>query len=300
MNPRPTTIVDAPKLAARLGVDLFLAVETFQITGSFKYRAALEVARSVPHPILLTASSGNFGQAIAAAAAATGKRAVVVMPTTSARVKIDAVRAYGATVDLVDTTRVPRAERIRQLADQYPEAYVGSAFDDPHVIRGNSSLGRELAALARPFDAVVVPLGGGGLTAGTIVGLRAGGHAAAVYGAEPSLANDGARSLAAGHIVRNESEPPTIADGARTLALGERNWAILKDGIAGIVEVSEERIADGLRALFALANLKAEPTGALAVGALLAVPEKFRDRRVCCIVSGGNVDPALYAGLIAS
>lgn len=300
MNPRPTTIVDAPKLAARLGVDLFLAVETFQITGSFKYRAALEVARSVPHPILLTASSGNFGQAIAAAAAVTGKRAIVVMPTTSARVKIDAVRAYGATVDLVDTTRVPRAERIRQLADQYPEAYVGSAFDDPHVIRGNSSLGRELAALERPFDAVVVPLGGGGLTAGAIVGLRAGGHAAAVYGAEPLLANDAARSLAAGRIVRNESEPPTIADGARTLALGERNWAILKDGIAGIVEVSEERIADGLRALFALANLKAEPTGALAVGALLAAPEMFRDRRVCCIVSGGNVDPALYAGLIAS
>jgi threonine dehydratase len=300
VNPRPTTIVDAPKLAARLGVDLFLAVETFQITGSFKYRAALEVARSVPHPILLTASSGNFGQAIAAAAAVTGKRAIVVMPTTSARVKIDAVRAYGATVDLVDTTRVPRAERIRQLADQYPEAYVGSAFDDPHVIRGNSSLGRELAALERPFDAVVVPLGGGGLTAGAIVGLRAGGHAAAVYGAEPLLANDAARSLAAGRIVRNESEPPTIADGARTLALGERNWAILKDGIAGIVEVSEERIADGLRALFALANLKAEPTGALAVGALLAAPEMFRDRRVCCIVSGGNVDPALYAGLIAS
>ncbi len=302
LAPRPTTIVEAPRLAARLGVDLFLAVETFQETGSFKFRAAANVAANVPHQTLIAASSGNFGQALARAAQLAGKRAIIVMPASSAKVKVDAVRQFGGEVVFVDTKLETRAAKVAEVFAAHPDAYLGSAYDDPWVIAGNASLGRELAALARagrPFDAVIVPLGGGGLTAGMVQGLRESGHEAAVWGAEPLLANDGAQSLRAGRIVKAEREGATIADGARTLALGVHNWAILQHGLAGIVEVDEPEIREAVCLLSALANVKAEPTGALTTGALLASPERFRDRRVCCVVSGGNVDPQVYLEILS-
>jgi threonine dehydratase len=296
-GPRATTLIESPRLARHAGVELVLASETFQYTGSFKFRAAWRVATSVPNPRVLTASSGNFGQAMAYACQLSGKGCTVVMPHNSAGVKIDAVRAYGGIVDLIDTRTTSRAERIRQLAAADPAAYVASPYDDLQVIEGNSSLGDELAAL--PVDDVVAPVGGGGLTAGLVVGLRRAGSAAAIVGAEPLLGNDAAQSLRAGHIVVNDGEPQTLADGARTVSLGERNWAVLQGGLAGIVEVPEEALREAVRLLFSLANLKAEPTGALPLAALLCAPERFRGRRVCCVVSGGNVDPAVFRELIA-
>ncbi|HYU51989.1 MAG TPA: pyridoxal-phosphate dependent enzyme, partial [Gemmatimonadaceae bacterium] len=112
------------------------------------------------------------------------------------------------------------------------------------------------------------------------------------------LANDAAESFRAGHIVSQPDESATIADGARILRLGDRNWEILSHGLAGVIEVTEDQIKDGVRLLFALANLKAEPTGALSLGAVLAEPDRFRGKRVCCVISGGNADPALYAQLV--
>jgi threonine dehydratase len=298
-SPRPTTIIDAPRLAAHLGVDLFLATETFQRTGSFKFRAAFNLVANVPHPHVIAASSGNFGQAMAYACKLFGKRCTVVMPANSARVKVDAVLSYGGRVDLVDTTKVKRAARVAQLAAEHPDAYIASAYDDPYVIAGNSSLGDELAALALPPDVVVAPIGGGGLTAGLVQAAQRAVHPMRVIGAEPLMANDAARSLREGHIVVNETEPQTIADGTRTLSVGRYNWEILKDGIEAIVEVPEDAIREGVRLLFSLANLKAEPTGALGIGAIMASPDTFRGRRVCCVVTGGNVDPAVYSAIIA-
>jgi threonine dehydratase len=295
---KPTTLLAAPRLSAALGCDLTLVVETFQHTGSFKFRAAYNVARSVPQSRILAASSGNFGQALAYACKLLGKGCTVVMPANSAQVKIAAVAGHGATVDRVDTTKTTRAARVAELAASDPEAYVASAYDDPLVIAGNATLGAEIAAAAGPFDDVVVPVGGGGLSSGIARGLRAAGSRARIWGAEPLLSNDAARSLAAGRLLRNESESTSLADGARTLSLGNHNWEILRTELAGIVEVDEARIAEGVRRLFADANLKAEPTGALALGALLTRPETFHGRRVACVVSGGNVDPALYAELI--
>ena len=298
---RPTTIIDAPRLAKRLGVDLFIASETFQHTGSFKFRAAYNLAASVAHPLIITASSGNFGQAMAYACSLLGKASIIVMPTTSAEVKVNAVREYGGRVELVDVRTKSRAARVQELAGEHPEAYVASAYDDPLVIEGNSSLGSEIAALDRQIDFIVAPVGGGGLTSGILTGLQRSsraGNTIKVVGAEPALANDAARSLKAGHLVRNEAEPQTIADGARTLSLGEHNWPILREGLAGIVEVPENAIGEAVRLLFTLANLKAEPTGALSVGAVLTNPARFRDRTVCCVVSGGNVDPAVYRSLL--
>jgi len=295
---RETTLLEPRRLTDRLGISLRIASETFQHTGSFKFRAGYNLAALVEERTILTASSGNFGQALAYAAKLLEKNAIIVMPETSAQVKMDAVREHGGTVVPIDVTVKSRAEGVAELAAEHPDAFIASAFNDPRVINGNATLGEELAP--HDFDVIVVPVGGGGLSSGIVKGLREAGNThTRVVGAEPLLGNDAARSLRAGHIVKNEKEPLTIADGARTVSLGENNWEILKDGLETIVEVPEDDIAEGLRLLFSHANLKAEPTGALGVGALLTDPERFRDRSVCCVVTGGNVDPDVYRRLLA-
>lgn len=279
------------------GVDLLLASEIGQHTGSFKFRAAYHVAQSVPNPRIITASSGNFGQALAYACKLLGKGCTVVMPTTSAAVKVAGVRSYGATVELVDTRVTPRAQRVAELASADPEAYVASAYDDELVIEGNASLGDEIAL--RTPDAVIAPVGGGGLAAGIFTGMRRSGAPTDLIGAEPALANDAARSFRAGTLVVNEQEPQTMADGARTLSLGQTNWGVLRGGFHAVWEVEEKAIAAGVRWLAAHAGLRAEPTGALAIAALLANPDRFVGKRVVCVVSGGNVDDAVYDAIMA-
>jgi len=287
---RPTTFVEAARLNSRLGVAVVIASETFQHTGSFKFRAAYNVASQVPHQQIITASSGNFGQALAFACKLLKKACLVVMPDTSAKVKIEAVREFNAGVELIDVTRISRAARLTELSVQHPQAYIASPYDDPLVIEGNATFGVELAASARKFDCVIAPVGGGGLTAGLVQGLRSANSTVAVYGAEPALANDAARSLRSGRLVANEKESQTIADGVRTVSLGQHNWRILQHGLVGIVEVTEEHIEEAVRLLFTLANLKVEPTGAVAVAAVLAQPELFQGKTICCVASGGNVD----------
>jgi threonine dehydratase len=294
---RPTTFIESEKLYTRFDMNLTIASETFQHTGSFKFRAAYNLAWKVPNEEILTASSGNFGQALALACRFVGKKCTVVMPETSARVKIEAVRSYGATVDLVDTNKIGRNERVAQLAAQMPDAYLASAYDDLLVIEGNSTLGDELAQ--KDFDVIISPVGGGGLISGISKGLRRNSHRATLIGAEPLLGNDAFRSLKAGEIVRNEAEPVTIADGARTISVGVHNWEIIKSDVAEIIEVSEEKIVEAVRLYFTLANLKVEPTGALSLGAVLEKREKFKDKKICLVVSGGNVDTEIYRQIIA-
>lgn len=292
---RPTTFIEPQKLRDYLGLDITIASETFQHTGSFKFRAAYNLALNVENDEILTASSGNFGQALAYACNLVGKKCTVVMPVTSAQVKIGAVREYGATVDLVDTRKVSRNDRVAQLAAEMPDAYFASPYDDQFVIDGNSTLGDEISD--KNFDVVVVPIGGGGLISGIITSFCRNGKTAKVIGAEPLIGNDAARSIKAGEVVANESEPMTIADGARTISVGKLNWPIIEKGVKEIIEVSDEKIKEAVLLLFALANLKSEPTGALSLGAILERADGFGGKRVCLIVSGGNVDAEVYRNL---
>lgn len=294
---RPTTFIESAKLRERLGIDLTIASETFQHTGSFKFRAAYNVALNVPNDEILTASSGNFGQALAYACKLQAKKCTVVMPQTSARVKVEAVRSFGATVDLVDTAKIGRNERVAQLAEQMPDAYFASAYDDQFVIDGNSTLGNELAA--RKFDFVIAPVGGGGLISGIVTGLCRNGSQSVVIGAEPLMGNDASRSLREGRIVKNDHEPMTIADGARTISLGNLNWPIIQTGVKEIIEVPDPSIIDAVRLLFDLANLKSEPTGAVSLGAVFENQGKFKGKRTCIIVSGGNVDADVYKQILS-
>jgi threonine dehydratase len=296
---RPTLLLPAPRLSAELGCTITLASETFQHTGSFKFRAAYNLLSSIPHKHIVAASSGNFGQAVAYASQLLGKSCTIVMPETSAQVKIAAVRSYGGIVDLIDVHRISRLERVKQLLAEDPGAFSAPAYDDYRVVAGNSTLGHEILT-AQAFDAIVVPIGGGGLSSGIVIARDQLAAPTEIIGAEPQPGNDAARSFRSGQLLANASEPATIADGARTISLGQLNWEILQQGLAAIVEVPDEHTLHALRQYYLYNNLKVEPTGALSLGALFTDPERFRGKRVCCIISGGNVDPAVYAQAITA
>ena len=304
---RPTTWIEPEKLRAALGLRITLVSETFQRTGSFKFRAAFHRARTASARHLIAASSGNFGQALALACRLLRKEATIVMPSISARVKIEAVRSHGAAVELTDVEKESREEGVARVLASFPEAEVASAYADPAVIAGNATLGVEIAARLSRFSparrrkaVIVVPIGGGGISSGILTGLEAAGLSEIpVVGAEPLLANDAAESLRRGELVSHAGEALSLADGARLPQLGENNWHILRRGLRDIVEVPEPEIAGAVRALFARANLKAEPTGALGIGALLTSPERFEDREIFVVVTGGNVDPAVYSRILA-
>lgn len=291
---RSTLLLSNEALSAQLGCDLTIASETFQYTGSFKFRAAYNLLSSIPQQRVVAASSGNFGQAVAYACKMLDKSATIVMPDTSARVKIEAVKSYGAVADLINVREISRDGRVQQLLAEHPDAFAAQAFDDYRVVAGNSTLGKEIFG-AGNFDIIVVPVGGGGLSSGIVVARDHLGVVTKIIGAEPLPGNDAARSLHSHQLIPNQQEPATIADGARTISLGKLNWEILSQGIADILEVPDEVTLDALRRYFRFANLKVEPTGALSLGSIIAHPEHFAGKRVCCIVSGGNVDPAVYA-----
>jgi threonine dehydratase len=296
---RPTLLLPSEALSQRLGCDVTIASETFQYTGSFKFRAAYNLLSSIPQQRVVAASSGNFGQAIAYASKLLGKTCTVVMPATSAQVKIDAVKSYGGIVDLIDVREVSRAARVEQLLAEQTGAFQAQAYDDYRVVAGNSTLGKEIFTVS-DFDVLIVPVGGGGLISGQVIARDHLNARTEIVGAEPLPGNDAARSLHSGHLVRNEHEPATIADGARTISLGKLNWEIVQRGVADIIEVPDELTLEALRQYFRYVNLKVEPTGALSLGALLAHPERFAGKHVCCIVSGGNVDPVVYAQVLMS
>lgn len=297
---RPTLVVDSVKLENELGLKVLLASETFQHTGSFKFRAAYNVALNSSAPHLVTASSGNFGQALAYACQLADKRCTVVMPDQSTVAKVEAVKNFGADARLVDVSVKSRGEWLLDAVIELGhDVEVVSPYDDERVIEGNSTLSDDLLPYRDEFDTVVVPIGGGGLCSGLIEGFRRNNMEVEVIGAEPLSGNDAARSFRAGEIVANEKEPDTIADGARTLSVGHHNWPILKSGLNDIIEVEEQDIVTALKLLFLHANLKAEPTGALSTAAILANKNRFENKRVLAIVSGGNLDPAQFASLIS-
>ncbi len=298
---RPTLVVESVKLNDELGLNVLIASEAFQHTGSFKFRAAYNVATNSSAPHLVTASSGNFGQALAYACLLTGKKCTVVMPAQSTKAKVDAVRSFGADARLVDVSVKSRGEWLDEvIAELGSNVENVSPYDDPRVIEGNSSLADELYQYKDRFDVVVVPIGGGGLSSGLISGFRRLRLAVDVIGAEPLLGNDAARSFRDGTIIVNNAEPDTIADGARTLSVGQHNWEILKNGLSDIIEVSEGNIVRGLQLLFFQANMKVEPTGALSLGAVLSDKQRFAGKKPLLIVSGGNVDGESYVKLLMS
>ena len=312
-NIRPTTFVEAPTLSTLLGCNITFADETKQHTGSFKFRAAYNLASKIDNEHIIAASSGNFALALAYACSILGKRCTIVMPSTAAQIKIEGIKKYGGQIEFVDTAKKGRAERLAELAKENPDAYITNAYDNELIIDGNLSLGQEIAQYDEPFHYVISPIGGGGLISGIMLGTNKQDIAHAskqashtlsqaahptVIGAEPALANDAARSLCSGKLIANEIEPQTIADGARTISLGNLNWEIIKSSLKQIIEVPEEKIKEAVKLIYEHTGIKAEPTGALSLGAILVAPSQFKEKNVCCIISGGNVDEEVFQALV--
>lgn len=300
VRPRPALFVTSAALNAHSGLDLTFASETLQHTGSFKFRGAYNTAAQTSASHLIATSSGNFGQALAFACRLHGKRCTVVMPQDSPAVKVDAVRAHGAHVELVDTRVKPRAARLAELLAEFPDAAAAHPSDGEPMLAGNETLGAEILRHDPPFDTVVAPVGGGGVVVGLIRAARRLGSRATIWAAEPTVANDVAESFRTGRRVTLPAEPATLADGVRGLGVSAANWAVIRDGCRGVIEVEESRIAQATRLLFMLANIKAEPTGALALAAVLSRPQRMSRQRVCCVVTGGNADPSTYARILLS
>jgi threonine dehydratase len=292
-----TPVFRVAALDEAVGRELWLKPEALQRTGSFKLRGATNAIRALGPDVagVVAESSGNHAQAVARAARDAGLPAAIVMPADSNRAKVRATAAYGAEViqDGVDgRTRGPMA---RALADERGWHLV-HPFDDWDVISGQATATLELLEDAPPLDAVVTPVGGGGLLSGAALACAALSPATAVYGAEPAIADDVHRSLAAGRRIALDEPPVTIADGVRTMLHGERPFSVLRERCAGVALVSEQAIREALALVWSRTKLLIEPTSALPVAAVMAgdVP----GRRIGIVLSGGNLDASALAELI--
>ncbi len=289
-----TPVMTSRRLDERAGRRLLLKCESLQRIGAFKIRGAmnavLQLAEDEAARGVVTHSSGNHAQALALAARTRGIPATIVMPSNAPRVKREAVEGYGATVVPCTPTLEARETTTAEIADRTGATLI-HPYDDPRIIAGQGTMALELLEDAGPLDAIVVPVGGGGMASGICVAAAGVAPAVRVLGAEPAGADDAARSLAAGRLIPQTS-PHTIADGLRT-SLGRHTWPILRDHLAGIVTVDDAAIAGAMRLVMEAAKLVVEPSGAVGVAAVLdaAFAEVLPDaEQIGVILCGGNVD----------
>lgn len=295
-------MVQSRTLNERLGAEVFFKCENLQRMGAFKFRGAYnaisQLAPARRAAGVITYSSGNHAQATALAARLLGTRATILMPRDTPAVKREATRSYGAEVILYDRLTDDREAMCSALMHAHGLALV-HPFDDSQVIAGQGTAALELLQDVGALDCLLAPLGGGGLLAGTALAAHHLAPACRVVGVEPTASDDGQQSLRAGHIVRIPP-PQAIAEGALGTHLGERNFAIIKRHVHDIVTVDDAPIMQAMQWLAQRMKLVVEPTGALALAALLEGALPARGQRVGVVLSGGNVDLLRYAGLLAS
>ena len=290
-----TQLLHVDALDEACGREIWLKPECLQRTGSFKFRGATNAVARLPAGTegVVCISSGNHAQAVARAAREAGIGCLAVMPIDSNPSKIAATAAYGAEVERDGVTSENREQIGRARADERGWPLI-HPFDDWDVLSGQGTACLELLEDAPELDAVVTPIGGGGLLSGTALACAATAPAVAVWGAEPASGDDAYRSLAAGERIRLERAPQTIADGVRTLQVGERPFSILREHCAGIALVEEDALREALAVVWSRTKLVIEPTSALPIAALLA--GAIPGRRIGVILSGGNLDAARVAG----
>jgi threonine dehydratase len=274
-----------------VGATLAFKCENFQKVGAFKFRGACnavfsladeEAARGVA-----THSSGNHAAALALAARLRGIRAHIVMPRTARAVKRAAVAGYGGEIEFCEPTLAARESTLAAVVAR-TGATVIHPYNDARVIAGQGTAALELLQECPDLDALIAPVGGGGLLSGTALAAAGLAPRAHVYGAEPLGADDACRSLKEGRIVPSV-EPKTMADGLLT-SLGDLTFAVIRRHVADILTVSEEAIAAAMRLIWERMKIVIEPSAAVPVAALLEHGDVVRGRRVGVILSGGNVD----------
>ena len=302
-----TPLIESPALNDRLGRRVLIKSETLQRVGAFKFRGAynrlarLNAAQRKSGVVAF--SSGNHAQGVALAARLLGVPALIVMPADAPAVKVEATRGYGAEIRFYDRLTEDRVAIATEIAAQR-DALVVPAFDDLDIIAGQGTVGLELVNQARllgvDFDVVVTPVGGGGLMAGVSTAVKALSPSTALVGVEPEAFDDTLRSLQTG--ARQTLRPTTrsLCDALESPAPGELTFPILQRNVADIALVSDAEVAAAMRYAYATLKLVVEPGGAVGLAALLSGKVKaWGDGTTGLVLSGGNVDPALFADILA-
>lgn len=297
---RRTPLADSPWLSEATGANVFLKLENRQLTGAFKERgAANRISRLMPEERrrgVIALSAGNHAQAVAYVAQSLQIPATIVMPTTTPFFKVRRTEGFGAQVVLFGDTLAQAAERTAQLQEERGLTYV-HPYDDAAVIAGQGTVGLEIVQDAPNLDAIVVPVGGGGLLAGTLVAVKALSPATQVIGVEteayPSLVR-----LLTDHTVP-ETAPETIAEGIAVKTIGEIPQSIARELVDDMVTVSEGEIERAIHCYLETEKLVVEGAGAASLALLLSNPTRFAGKKVALIVSGGNIDTGLLASIIA-
>ncbi|NBC17367.1 MAG: threo-3-hydroxy-L-aspartate ammonia-lyase [Bacteroidetes bacterium] len=287
-----TPVMTSRTLNARTGASVVLKCENFQRTGAFKFRGAYNAMSRLSDDDqrrgVLTYSSGNHAQAVALAGQLLGIPTTIIMPNDAPAVKRAATEGYGATVIEYDRAETTREALARKIAEER-ELPIIPPYDHPHIIAGQGTTAKELFEDTDALDVLLVCCGGGGLLSGSALAAGALAPRCRVIGVEPARADDATRSFHSGtlHTVHN---PDTIADGARTPYLGRYTFPLVLQHADDMVTVSENALRDAMRFLWERMKLVVEPTGALAVAALLSEAVEVQGRRVGAVISGGNVD----------
>jgi threonine dehydratase len=285
-----TPLIDVSDIAGR---PLRLKLESLQPGGAFKIRGAYNMIAQLPEAErergVITYSSGNHGQAVAIAARALGVPAVVVMPTTAPRIKIDGAKSFGAEVVFEGTTSLHRQARAEQIAAQRGLTMV-PPFDHAWIIEGQGTLGLEILEQCDEVGTVLVPIGGGGLISGVAAAIKEGRPDVQIVGVEPAGAASMKNAIDAGEI-RTLDGARSIADGLMAVRPGELTFAHVRRFVDRLVTVDDAEIAAAVRWLFERAKVVAEPSGAATVAAALRADAAYTPT-VIAVVSGGNLDPA--------
>ncbi len=301
-----TPVLTSRTADAATGAKVFFKCENFQRMGAFKFRGAYnaltQFSPAQRRAGVIAFSSGNHAQAIALSARLLGMPSVIVMPHDSPAAKLAATREYqrgqpGSEVVLYDRYTEDREAIGARLAAERGMTLI-PPYDHPHVMAGQGTAAAELIEEAGPLDLLLVCVGGGGLISGCAVAAHHASPGISVVGVEPEAGNDTQRSLAAGRIVHIET-PQTIADGAQTQHSGELTFPVIQRLVQRIVTVSDAQLVETMRFFAERMKLVVEPTGCLGAAALLQGVVAAAGQRVGVIVSGGNVDLARHAGLLA-
>jgi threonine dehydratase/serine racemase len=289
---RRTPVMTSSTLDARAGRHLHFKCELFQTTGSFKYRGATNAVQCLDSTSaakgVITHSSGNHGQALARAAQVRGIPATIVMPASASPIKKAAVLAYGATVVESGPSSPEREAKVRELMESN-DAVLIPPFDHPDVIAGQGTAALELLEEVPHLDALIVPVGGGGMISGFALAAHGVNPKIRVLGAEPATCNDAALSLTSGERVRLP-KCISLADGLLTNYLGDLTWPIVKEHVEAIHTVTEAEIVSAMKFVWERMKLLIEPSAA--VGVAVALSEAFRGfsgmQNVGVVLCGGN------------
>lgn len=273
------------------GAELFFKCENFQKVGAFKFRGAFnaisQLSKEGGEKGIITHSSGNHAQAVALASKMNGYQATIVMPENAPKVKVNAVRDYGAEIVFCESTIESRQETTDQIISKTGATFI-HPYNNANVIAGQGTAAKELLEEIPDLDIIIAPIGGGGLMSGTAIASKTIKPDIKVLGTEPKWADDAYRSFQAGSI-QPVLRTDTIADGLRT-SLGSLTFPIIKEKVDEIVTVSEESIIRDMRRVWERMKIIIEPSSAVPLSALLDGDIDLKDKKIGIILTGGNVD----------